>query len=82
MKKFSVLLSIILVAALSSCNYQKNNTIKQNDVREGDEWVYGVHPDSSARQLKNKYAAKPELEKRTDAIREKLFGNGKINAGA
>jgi hypothetical protein len=73
MKKFSVLLSIVLVAALSSCDYQKNNTIEQKDLHEGDVRVYGVHPDSAAAQMKNKYASKPELEKRTDAIREKLF---------
>jgi hypothetical protein len=82
MKKFSILLSLVFVSALSSCDYQKNNTIKQIDLNEGNPEVYGVHPDSAARQLKNKYAAKPELEKRTDAIREKMFGSGKINAGA
>jgi hypothetical protein len=67
---------------LTSCDYQKNNHIEQKDVRAGDEWVYGVSPDSAARQLKNKYTANPELEKRTNAIREKLFGSGKVNEGA
>jgi hypothetical protein len=82
MKKFSVLLFAVAAISLTSCNYQKNNTIEQKDVRQGDEWVYGVSPDSAARQLKNKYTAKPELEQRTKAIQDKLFGAGKSNAGA
>lgn len=82
MKKFSVLLFAVAAVSLTSCTYQKNNKIEQKDVRQGDEWVYGVSPDSAARQLKNKYTAKPELEQRTKAIQEKLFGVGKSNAGA
>lgn len=62
------------VALLSSCEYQKFNHAEQVDVRAGSEWVYGVHPDSAARQLANKYAEQPEVEKRVNAIREKLFG--------
>ncbi len=72
MKKFSVLLFVAVAISLASCDYQKTNVIEQKDVREGDEWVYGVSPDSAARQLKNKYTAKPELEARVNAIREKL----------
>ncbi|CAH0997205.1 hypothetical protein EMA8858_03344 [Emticicia aquatica] len=82
MKKFSVLLFAVAAVSLASCDYQKNNVIEQKDVRKGDEWVYGVSPDSAARQLKNKYTANPELENRTNAIREKLYGAGKVNAGA
>ena len=82
MKKFSVLLFAVAAFSLTSCDYQKNNVIEQKDVRQGDEWVYGVSPDSSARQLKNKYTANPELEKRTKAIQEKMFGAGKSNEGA
>ncbi len=69
------MLGVALVAM--SCDYQKNNTIKQKDVREGDEYVYGVHPDSAAAQTKNKYTAKPELELKANAIREKLFSGKK-----
>ncbi len=76
MKKFSVLLFAVAAVSLASCDYQKNNVIEQNDVRKGDEWVYGVSPDSAARQLKNKYTANPDLENRTNAIREKLSGKG------
>lgn len=76
MKKFSVLLFAVATVSLASCDYQKNNVIEQNDLRQGDEWVYGVSPDSAARQLKNKYTANPELEKRTNAIREKLSAKG------
>jgi hypothetical protein len=76
MKKFSVLLFAVATVSLASCDYQKNNVIEQKDVRKGDEWVYGVSPDSAARQLKNKYTANPDLENRTNAIREKLSGKG------
>ena len=64
------------VALLTSCEYQKFNKAEQVDVRVGSEWVYGVHPDSAARQLANTYADQPEVEKRVNAIREKMFGNG------
>ena len=76
MKKFSVLLFAVAAVSLTSCDYQKTNVIEQNDVRQGDEWVYGVSPDSVARQLKNKYTAKPDLENRTNAIREKFAKEG------
>ncbi len=83
MKKNILLLFAIFSVSLASCSYQKNNTIKQDDVREGDEWVYGVHPDSSAQQLKNVYTEKPELENKANQLREKLFGdNGAITEGA
>ncbi len=73
-RNFLKISALLLVVSLGSCKYQKNNTIDQPDVRAGDEYIYGVHPDSAARQTKNKYTAKPELEQRTNAIREKLFG--------
>jgi hypothetical protein len=70
------ILTIAAIALLATaCNYQKNNTIKQADLNENDEYVYGVHPDSAARQTKNKYAAKPENEVRATKIREKLFSD-------
>ncbi|TDB65988.1 hypothetical protein [Arundinibacter roseus] len=68
------------VALLSSCEYQKYNKAEQIDVRAGNEWVYGVSPDSSARQLANKYEDNPEVEKRVNAIRAKLF-DGSTGAG-
>ncbi|MFC0185534.1 hypothetical protein SAMN04515674_103314 [Pseudarcicella hirudinis] len=67
------ILAVVAVALLATaCDYQKNNTIKQKDFRSNDPYVYGVHPDSAARQTKLKYTAKPELEQRTIKIREKL----------
>jgi hypothetical protein len=70
------ILTIAAVALLATaCDYQKNNKIKQTDLNENDEYVYGVHPDSAARQTKNKYAAKPENEVRANKIREKLFSD-------
>ncbi len=74
MRKLSVLAFAVVAVSLTSCKYQKSNVIEQNDVRKGDEWVYGVSPDSAARQLKNKYTAKPELEAEANKIREKLYG--------
>ncbi|MEA5460090.1 hypothetical protein VB796_13625 [Arcicella sp. LKC2W] len=74
------ILTIAGIALLATaCNYQKNNTIKQADLNENDAYVYGVHPDSAARQTKNKYASKPESEIRANKIREKLF-NDSTNA--
>ena len=74
MKRLSVLLLAVVAASLASCTYQTSNRIEQKDVNKGSEWVYGVHPDSSARQLKNKYTANPENETRAAAIKEKLYG--------
>ncbi len=67
--KISMLMAII---SLASCKYQKNNRIEQADVREGDTYVYGVHPDSAARQTKLTYTARPELAEEAAKIREKL----------
>lgn len=75
MKKFGVLLFAVAAVALTSCQYQVSNKIEQKDVNAGNEWVYGVHPDSSARQLKNKYTANPDLEVKANALREKLAKN-------
>lgn len=74
-------LLLLAVVGLASCDYQKYNTIRQKDVRFGDEYVYGVHPDSAAVQSKYQYAARPELDKRTAKIREKMFGGGTITQG-
>lgn len=83
MKIKAIAVIIFLGMGLTSCDYQVNNSIKQPDHRKGDVYVYGVHPDSAAVQSKKKYTAKPELEQRTNAIREKMFGNNKkTNAGA
>lgn len=71
---FTLALVCASALALTACDYQKNNTIGQKDYRAGDEYVYGVHPDSAARQTKNKYTEKPENEARAAKIREKLFG--------
>lgn len=69
------------VALLSSCEYQKYNHAEQKDVRAESEWVYGVSPDSAARQLANKYDENPDVEKRVNAIRDKMFGSGSIAQG-
>ncbi|TAF03532.1 MAG: hypothetical protein EAZ70_01280 [Runella slithyformis] len=82
MKRNTVLLGGILgIALMSGCTYQKSNNIEQSDYRDGDQYVYGVHPDSAAAQTKNVYKPKPELDARTAAIREKMFGAGSINQG-
>ena len=80
--KLKNLLPIVAIALVATaCDYQKNNRIKQKDVQAGNEYVYGVHPDSAAAQTKNTYTAKPELEVRANAIREKLFQGKEISKG-
>jgi hypothetical protein len=83
--KSNILKIGILVAAVSltSCKYQKNNHAVQTDKRDGDTWVYGVHPDSAAVQSKIKYVVNEgdSLEARTARIRTKLFGEGTISQG-
>ncbi|TAE34063.1 MAG: hypothetical protein EAZ91_01810 [Cytophagales bacterium] len=74
---------IVAVGFLATaCDYQKYNTIRQMDVRENDPYIYGVNKDSAAVQSKNKYTPRPELEERTQKIREKLYGAGTIGEGA
>lgn len=84
MKSSLTKLSLIVAIGFSatSCDYQKYNSIRQADVREDDKYIYGVHKDSAAVQLKNKYTPRPELDGRTQKIREKLFGTGTIGEGA
>ena len=79
MNRKNILAVIAITLLATACDYQKNNTIKQQDLSENDQYVYGVHPDSAARQTKNKYTAKPENEVRANKIREKLF-NDSTNA--
>jgi hypothetical protein len=88
---FSAGLMVATVLSLASCDYQKNNTIRQADYRAGDfrsnyragdPEVYGTGKDSAAVQTKYKYTPNPELEQRTQKIREKLFGAGANNQGA
>lgn len=81
MKLVNVLSLVAIFTVAISCDYQKNNTIKQKDLHKDDEYVYGVHPDSAAVQSKLKYDAKPELELKANAIREKLFKGKAINEG-
>ena len=79
MNRKNILAVAAIVLLATACDYQKNNTIKQVDLSEKDEYVYGVHPDSAARQTKNKYTPKPENEVRATKLREKLF-NDSTNA--
>lgn len=65
---------MLAVVSLASCDYQKYNTIRQKDYRQGDSYVYGPGLDSPAVQTKYKYTARPELDQRTAKIRQKLFG--------
>ncbi|TLU97956.1 hypothetical protein [Dyadobacter luticola] len=73
--KFNKIIAFVAgVALLSSCNYQKYNTIEQKDVNKGNQYVYGVSPDSLPRQMSYKYDPKPELDTRVNDIRAKLYG--------
>jgi hypothetical protein len=75
MNRKNILAVVAITLLATACDYQKNNNIKQVDLNENDAYVYGVHPDSAARQTKNKYTAKPENEVRANKIREKLFSD-------
>jgi hypothetical protein len=77
-KKLGIILLFAVVALMASCSYQKNNRIEQDDLNEGSEYVYGVHPDSMARQLSVTYEAKPELEERTAKIKEILYPSAAV----
>lgn len=79
MKVYKIFGIVAVMALLSSCDYQKYNKKESKDLNAGNEYVYGVSPDSLPRQLANKYEAQPELETRVNAIREKLYG-GSTNA--
>ncbi|WP_461096544.1 hypothetical protein [Spirosoma luteolum] len=88
---FSAGLLVGAMLSLASCDYQKYNTIRQADYRAGDydknyragdENVYGKGKDSAAVQSTYKYTPNPDLEQRTQKIREKLFGAGSVNQGA
>lgn len=77
MKFNKIVAFVACLALLSSCEYQKFNQKDQKDLNVGNEWVYGVSPDSLPRQMSFKYDAKPELDARVNDIRAKLYG-GKI----
>ena len=75
----------VLVLSLASCDYQKYNTVRQNDYRAGDvsadyragdPEVYGKGRDSLAVQLNYKYTPNPALDAEADKIRQKLFAPG------
>ncbi|AUD02994.1 hypothetical protein [Spirosoma pollinicola] len=87
----SIGLLAVAVLSLASCDYQKYNSVRQNDYRvddyradyrAGDPEVYGTGRDSSAVQTKYKYTPNPDLDARTQKIREKLFGAGTLGQGA
>ncbi len=75
MKLFKSLAVAAVSLSIVSCDYQKNNTIKQKDFNEGNDYVYGVHPDSAAAQSKNTYDSKPELGAKANEIRDILFND-------
>jgi hypothetical protein len=68
---------LLVVVSLTSCDYQKYNTIRQKDFRADDKYVYGPGRDSAAVQTTYKYTSRPELADRTNKIRQKLFSQGK-----
>ncbi|MEO1653557.1 MAG: hypothetical protein AAFU64_08435 [Bacteroidota bacterium] len=57
-------------------------TDKTEDVREGDEYVYGESADAPARQSELEYADPPEAEKRAQDIRKKMFDGPKTSTPA
>jgi hypothetical protein len=77
MKFNKIVAFVACLGLLSSCEYQKYNHKDQKDLNAGNQYVYGVSPDSLPRQMSFKYDAKPELDARVNDIRAKLYG-GKI----
>lgn len=77
-QRFILVAAVACTALLSSCEYQRYNKATQLDVRKDSKWVYGVHPDSAAKQLSNKYTDNPELEKRVTDLHKKLYGNDAV----
>lgn len=74
-----------VVVSLASCDYQKYNTVRQNDFRAddyradyraGDPEVYGTGKDCVAVQTKYKYTPNPALDAKAEDIRKKLFAPG------
>ncbi|UBM58136.1 hypothetical protein LAG90_15120 [Marinilongibacter aquaticus] len=74
MKKIGLLFLLSGIVGLSSCQYQRNNRIEQDDFNKGNERVYGDGPDAPARQLAKQYEASEEDAARPTAIKEKLYG--------
>ncbi|KQS25397.1 hypothetical protein [Dyadobacter sp. Leaf189] len=74
MKLYRIVAFVACAALLTSCEYQKYNHIEQKDLNTGNEYVYGVSPDSLPRQMSYKYEADPELDTRVNNIRAKLYG--------
>ncbi|WP_439558127.1 hypothetical protein [Dyadobacter sp.] len=74
MKLYRIVAFVACAALLTSCEYQKYNHIEQKDLNTGNEYVYGVSPDSLPRQMSYKYEAQPELDTRVNSIRAKLYG--------
>jgi hypothetical protein len=78
MKKIALFFALGSILSLSSCKYQSNNKIKQADANEGNATVYGVHPDSTAAQLKHKYPADAKADARVAKIRQDMgYGEAK-----
>ncbi|GAB3708810.1 hypothetical protein GCM10027592_44400 [Spirosoma flavus] len=80
---FHISLLAVAVLSLASCDYQKYNSIRQNDYRArdfsptyraGDPEVYGLGKDSVAVQSRYKYTANPALDAKAEDIRKKLYG--------
>ncbi len=75
MKIRNIALLLTGAAFLSSCQYQKYNKKDSPDPGAKSTWVYGVHPDSSARQLAQTYEPNPDMDFRVNAIFNKLYGS-------
>ncbi|WP_031528502.1 hypothetical protein [Dyadobacter crusticola] len=74
MKLYRIVAFVACAALLTSCEYQKYNHIEQKDLNTGNEYVYGVSPDSLPRQMSYKYDPQPKLDTRVNNIRAKLYG--------
>lgn len=75
MKIRNIALLLTGAAFLSSCEYQKYNKMETPDPGKNSTWVYGVHPDSAARQLAQTYEPNPDMDLRVNAIFNKLYAS-------
>lgn len=82
--KASFVFALLGILALSSCRTDIYNKVtdKTEDVRKGDEYVYGEGPDAPARQSELEYPDPADAEKKAQSLRKKMFGEEEVKSPA
>jgi hypothetical protein len=75
-KFLKTLILIIIIGLLSSCGFDKYNavTADTDDLRKGDERVYGESEEAAPRQAALEYPTPEDGAKRAAAIKKKWLG--------